>query len=50
MKLFSLEAILCVSHVIFNRKIIFCYLNRILPNSNICPEHWIQSQMLRASL
>ena len=27
MKFFSLEAILCASHITFNEKIIFCYLN-----------------------
>ena len=31
MKFFSLEAILCVSHIMFNEKIIFCYLNLFHP-------------------
>jgi len=39
MELFSLEAILCLSHVTFNKKTIFCYLNRISPNSDFCPEY-----------
>ena len=37
MELFPIEAILCVSHVTFNERIMFCYLNYVLANSNICP-------------
>jgi len=45
MKFFSLEAILCVRHVTFNEKIIFCYLNRVPPNPDIRPEHHAHSQL-----
>jgi len=45
MVFFLLEAILCVSHVIFNEKIIFCYLNRVPPNLISAPstEHTLNS-------
>ena len=41
--LYSLEAILCVSHVTFNEKIMFCYLNRVSLKSDICPDHQAHS-------
>ena len=46
MELFSLEVILCVSHVTFNENIIFCYLICVSPPHDICLEYRTHSQLL----
>ena len=43
MKLFSLEAILCVSQQHSMKRSFFSYLNRVSSNSNICPEYHAHS-------
>ena len=43
MKFFSLEAILCVSHITFNEKIIFLLSQSIPSKSSICPKHHAHS-------